>query len=57
MAQQQTNFAPSVVRFEYNDPIQCHVVIESEDKRLAYMINSFISAAMTFYDKTKLKTW
>ena len=57
MAQQQTNFAPSVVRFEYNDPIQCHVVIESEDKRLAYMINSFISAAMTFYDKTKSKTW
>lgn len=57
MAQQQTNFAPSVVRFEYNDSIQCHVVIESEDKRLAYMINSFISAAMTFYDKTKSKTW
>ena len=57
MGQPQAKFAPSLVRFEYYDPIQSHVVIESEDKRLAYMINSFISAAMTFYDKAKSKTW
>lgn len=57
MEQKQPIKAPSRITFDYYDPIQCKVVIESSDSRLAYMINSFISAAMTFYDKQKSKSW
>lgn len=57
MAQLSSTASSSCVCFEYYDPIQCHISIKADDSRLSYMINNFIAGSMTFYDKSKSKTW
>ena len=47
----------SIVTFDYHDPVLCVVNIASTDKREAFMINNYIGASMTFYDKQEAKKW
>ena len=47
----------SIVTFDYHDPVLCVVNIVSTDKREAFMINNYIGASMTFYDKQEAKKW
>lgn len=55
--QQTSVIQSSTVRFAYHDPVLCEVVISSSDSRTAYLVNSFISASMTFFDKQKSHQW
>lgn len=45
------------VKFVYHDPVMCEVHISSDDKRLAWTINTFIGQSMTFYDKQEANKW
>ena len=47
----------SVVTFRYHDPVMCLVDIASPDKREAFMVNNYVGASMTFYDKQEAKKW
>lgn len=57
MQPQQQLIQPSVVRFAYYDPVLCEVQITSPDPKTVHLINSFIAASMTFYDKQKSRQW